>query len=119
MRKNLILDETGDLEFKSSIQEISKYKMFWLLVLLYLVLSSWTWAGSPMWARLNPAHIPKEVEAVVLETTALNCPCTLNEHERDGHEGIKKYVLQKQKNIKKIFAQKSKRVFGLWKKFQF
>ena len=31
-----------------------------------------------MWARLNPAHIPKEVEAVVLETTALNCPCTLN-----------------------------------------
>ena len=24
----------------------------------------------------------KEVEAVVLETTALNCPCTLNVHER-------------------------------------
>ena len=42
----------------------------------------WTWAGSPTWARLNPAHMPKEVEAVVLETTALNCPCTLNVHER-------------------------------------
>ena len=26
--------------------------------------------------------MPKEVEAVVLETTALNCPCTLNVHER-------------------------------------
>ena len=44
----------------------------------------WIWAGSPMWARLNPAHMPKEVEAVVLETTALNCSCTLNVHERDG-----------------------------------
>ena len=26
--------------------------------------------------------MPKEVEAVVLETTALNCPCTFNVHER-------------------------------------
>ena len=26
--------------------------------------------------------MPKEVEAVVLETTALNCPCTLKVHER-------------------------------------
>ena len=26
--------------------------------------------------------MPKEVEAVVLKTTALNCPCTLNVHER-------------------------------------
>ena len=26
--------------------------------------------------------MPKEVEAVVLEITALNCPCTLNVHER-------------------------------------
>ena len=30
----------------------------------------WTWAGSPTWARLNPTQKPKEVEAVVLETTA-------------------------------------------------
>ena len=62
----------------------------------------WTWAGSSMWARLNPAHIPKEVkavahipkevEAVVLEATALNCSCTLNVHERDGHEKIKKNI---------------------------
>ena len=33
----------------------------------------WTWAGSPTWARLNPTQKPKEVETVVLETTALNC----------------------------------------------
>ena len=26
--------------------------------------------------------MPKEVEAVVLETTVLNCPCTLNVHEK-------------------------------------
>ena len=73
-----------------------------------------------MWARLDPAHIPKEVEAVVLETTALNYSCTLNVHERDGHEKIKKiYVLQKQKRLDFYFAQKSQRVFRLWKKFQF
>ena len=33
----------------------------------------WTWAGSPTWARFNPTQKPKEVKAVVLETTALNC----------------------------------------------
>ena len=52
-----------------------------------------------MWAGLNPTHIPKEVEAVVLETTALNCSCTLNVHERDGHEGIQQMFCRKQKNI--------------------
>ena len=72
-----------------------------------------------MWARLNLAHIPKEVEAVVLETTALNCPYTLNVHERDGHEGIKHMFYRNKKKIRIFFffAQKSQRVFGLWKKF--
>ena len=72
-----------------------------------------------MWARLNPAHMPKEVEAVVLETTALNCPCTLNVHERVGHEGIKHMFCRNRKISEFCFAQKSQRVFGLWKKFQF
>ena len=53
-----------------------------------------------MWARLNPAHIPKEVEAVVLETTALNCPCTKNVHERDGNAGIK-YMFSRNRIISK------------------
>ena len=57
-----------------------------------------------MWARLNPTHIPKEVEVVVLETIALNCPCTKNVYERDGNEGIKIYVLQKQNYIRIFFC---------------
>ena len=39
--------------------------------------------------------MPKEVEAVVLETTALNCPCTLNVHEKIVQ---KKEFWKKQKN---------------------
>ena len=34
--------------------------------------------------------MPKEVEVVVLETTALNCSCTLNVHERYGDWFFKK-----------------------------
>ena len=55
--------------------------------------------------------MPKEVEAVVLETTALNCSCTLNVHERYGDWQKKKkltYVLKKQKKSDQIFAQKIK-----------
>ena len=69
----------------------------------------WTWAGSPTWARLNPAHMPKEVKAVVLETTALNCSCTLNVHERYGDWLYKRNVLMKTKKIRYLHG-KSKSV---------
>ena len=63
-----------------------------------------------MWARLNPAYIPKEVEAVVLETIALNCPCTLNVHERDGHEGIKHMFCRNRKISEFFCSEKQKGV---------
>ena len=64
-----------------------------------------TWAGSHMWARLNPAHMPKEVEAVVLETTALNYSCTLNLHERDGDRGIQ-HMFCRNRKISEFFLHR-------------
>ena len=65
-----------------------------------------------MWARLNQAHMPKEVEAVVLETTALNCSCTLNVHERDGDRRIQHMFCRNRTKIRFFFffIEKSKSV---------
>ena len=52
--------------------------------------------------------MPKEVEAVVLETTALNCSCTLNVHERYEDWLKQKYDLKKQKKSDQIFTLKIK-----------
>ena len=46
--------------------------------------------------------MPKEVEAVVLETTALNCSCTLNLHERRGDKGIQ-HMFYRNRKISEFF----------------
>ena len=53
--------------------------------------------------------MPKEVEAVVLETTALNCPCTLNVHERivqqrysGRNRKIQTFCTEKKKGVRTV-----------------
>ena len=50
--------------------------------------------------------MPKEVEAVVLETTALNCPCTFNVHERIVQERISR----RNRNIQTFCTENKKGV---------
>ena len=55
--------------------------------------------------------MPKEVEAVFLETIALKCSCTLNVHERDGDRLF-------QKKQKQMFFEETKRLDFLHRKIK-
>ena len=55
--------------------------------------------------------MPKEVEAVVLEKTALNCLCTLNVHVRKADWFFKRKMCLKETKKKSYFCtEKSKSV---------